>query len=328
MPVGWVEHDPPSRARVVAGWLATTAGVGLLVGAAWGLTRLWRDELPDPLAIHWGASGAADGSADLETTVAVTTGLGLGGVALLLVVGATLLSRPRLLRGWMTGLGALVALAPSSLVLTLLPNLGAASWRDAEIAAWHLSLVLLIPAAIAALAWFAAARPARLSAIAPGIPPDAPVAVSREPFAERQVLRGLGWVAAAALVVFAGLGAVAGLALLGFGLVLAAVVAWLSVYRYRVTDAGLAVGFGPVGPLRRQVPVSEIEGASVVEMRPAQWGGWGYRTNGSDWAVVLRKGPGCRVALAGRRSLSLTSDRPAELAGRVNAAVERHWGGP
>lgn len=323
----WIEHEPPSRARVAAGWLAAVAASAVLVGLAWWLSELWRGNLPDPLAIHWGATGAPDGTATLDGTVTVATGLGVAGVALLLVVGASLLARPRLLRGWLTGLGALVALAPASLLITLLPNLGAASWQQAAISGWQLTLVVVLPAALAALAWFASARPARLSALAPAVPPGAPVSVAREAFTERQVVPILMWIGGGVLVLFAGLAVVAGASVLGLGVLLAALLAWLSVYRYRVTDEGLTIGFGPVGPLRRVVPVDEIEGARVVELRPAEWGGWGYRTNGRDWAVVLRKGPGCRVALAGRRSLSLTSGEAEGLVGRVNGGVVRHWQG-
>lgn len=326
MAADWVEHDPPSRARIVAGWLASVGWLGLLVGLAWLLAQAWRSELADPLAIHWGLSGAADGTASLDGTVAVATGIGAVGVVVLVVVGASLLARPRLLRGWLTGLAAFASIAPTSLLLTLLPNRGVESWEDSVISGWHLALVVVLPAAVGAAVWFSAARPARLSTVGPAIDQGAPVSVSHEAYTERQVLRGLSWVAAATLGVFVALALVAGSAMLVLGLVLAALVGWLSVYRYRVTDDGLDLGFGPAGPVRRHVPVSEIEGAGVVELRPAEWGGWGYRTTGSDWAVVLRKGPGCRVALAGKRSLSLTSDDAEALAGRVNAAVGRHWG--
>lgn len=112
---GWIEHDPPSQQRVVGGWLATVATVAALVLVAWCLARAWSGDLPDPLAIHWGADGAADGTATFHGTVRVTTGLGIAGIAGLLVAGAAQLDRPRLLRGVLTGTAALAALAPASL---------------------------------------------------------------------------------------------------------------------------------------------------------------------------------------------------------------------
>lgn len=322
----WIEHDPPSRSRVVLGGLAAVGFVAALVAAAWSLAYRWRDELPDPLAIHFSATGAADGSATLGGTVRVTTGLGVAGVVLMLAVGTTLLARPRLLRGWLTGLAPLVALAPASLVLTLVPNRGVEQWYEAVFSGWEIALVVAVPAVAAGVAWFVSPRPARFSAVAPRVVPSAPVSVDRGPYVETQVvwwILGLGVVVAAACAALAiGLGpalvVVAGLVALPIG--------WLSVYRYRVDDDAVTIWFGPLGPLRRVVAVSEIEGAVVVDLRPTQWGGWGYRTNGRDWAVVLRSGPGCRLDLAGRRSLSVSSERPAAMAGRVNGAVTRYWG--
>lgn len=324
---GWVEQDIPSPGRIWLGWAVGAGGVAVLVLGAWLLAEAWRPSLPDPVAIHWGAAGAADGTASLDGTVAVTTGLGLAGLGLLLVVAVALHRQPRLLRGWMAGLVPVVALAPASLLLTLLPNIGAPSWEAARVSGWHLALIVLLPIGAGVLAWYAAARPARLLTVGPTVPPDAPVSIGHEPVRQRLVMRSLFWVAAAVL---AGIGALAlsfGPSLLLYGAVIAAPMAWLAVYRYDVTDSGVVVTFGPIGPLRRTVPVAEIEGAETTSLRPADWGGWGYRTNGRDWAVVTRSGPGARIALAGRRGLSLTSDDPQALAGRVNAAVLRFWGG-
>lgn len=323
----WIEEDPPGRARVVAGWLVGVAAAGVLVAGAWVLAEVWRTGLPDPVAIHWDGSGDADGTASLDGTIRVTTTLGLAGVALMLVVGAVLLRSPRLLRGWMSGLAPVVTLAPASLLLTLLPNRGVSDWQEARIAGWELLLVILLPGLAAAVAWFAAARPARTSAVGPRIPVDAPVAISREAYAERQVMRVGLWLAGGTLVLTALLAVPLGTAVLVLGALLAGLIGWLSVYAYRVDDASLTLTVGPAGPFRRAVPVTEIEGAAVTHLAAGEWGGWGYRTNGRDWAVVLRSGPGARVELAGRRSLSLTSDDPEGLAGRVNAAVSRHWEG-
>ncbi len=311
----------------MAGWLAGVAVVGTMVAAAWALAEAWRAALPDPLAIHWGASGEADGTATVDGTIRVTTGLGLAGLLIMLVLGAALLTRPRLLRGWMTGLAAVVAIAPASLLLTLLPNRGAATWQQARLGGWEIMLAIVLPGLAAGTAWFAAARPARASAVGPRIPDGAPIAISRRTYVERQVMPLGLWLAACMLVVTAVLTVPLGAAPLLVGAPVAGVLGWFSVYAYRVDDAGLTLRVGPVGPLRRVVQVSEIEGAAVTHLAAGEWGGWGYRTNGRDWAVVLRSGPGARVALAGGRSLSLTSDDPQALVGRVNTAVTRHWSG-
>lgn len=322
---GWIEHDAPSRARVVGGVLGSAGTLAALVLGAWWLAQAWSSDLPDPLAIHWGADGQADGTATLEGTVRVTTGLGIAGVVVLLGVGLALIARPRLLRGTMTGLAPLGALAPASLLLTLLPNRGEPTWETARISGWYLSLAILVPAAVALLTWAVAARPPRMSTLGPVIPVGAPVAVGREAVRETQTLRWLLGLAAAVLVGFGALSAATDPSLMAIGMLLSLLVGWLSVYRYAVDDDAVTVTLGPVGPLRRVVPVTEIEGAAVVTVRPGDWGGWGYRTDGSNWAVVLRSGPGARVALAGNRSLTLSSTHAEAIVARTNAAVTRCW---
>lgn len=325
MVAAWIEDDPPTPQRVVLGWAAAVGSVAGLVLLAWMVAEAWRGDLPDPIAIHWGLDGAADGTATLDGTVRVTTALGVVGVATMIVVGAALLRRPRLLRGWTTGLAAAAAVAPASLLLTLLPNRGVTTWREAQLPEWTIALVVVLPAAMAAVAWMVAARPPRLSTVGPRIPHGAPVSLTREPYVERQVMRVGLRIAAAMLLVMAPAALLAGGALLGLLALIAGLVGWLSVYRYRVDDTGLVLAFGPVGPLARRLPVSEVEGADATTLRAVDWGGWGYRTNGRDWAVVVRSGPATRVHLAGRRTLVLSSDAPDLFAARVNAAVQRHW---
>lgn len=325
MPRAWIEHDPPSRRRVVVGVLAASGFVAALVLAAWWMAYVWRPGLPDPVAIHFDAAGVADGSATLDATVRVTTALGVAGVALMLVVGTALVTRPRPLRGWLTGLASLTALAPASLVLTLLPNRGVEQWQQAVFSGWELTLVLAVPACAAAVGWAVSARPPRLEAVAPRVAASAPVAIERADYSETQVVRWILGMAAGLLVLCAAWAIGLGPSVLLLGALVALPVGWLSVYRYQVDDRAVTVSFGPLVLLRRVVPIMEIEGATVVELRPSEWGGWGYRTNGRDWAVVLRRGPGCRIDLAGRRSLSVSSTHASAMAGRVNGAVMRYW---
>ena len=68
------------RTRTV-GFVVTGVGLAILA-AATGVALTWRDELPDPVATHWGVSGAPDGFMSLGASLAVISGLGA-----LLVVG-------------------------------------------------------------------------------------------------------------------------------------------------------------------------------------------------------------------------------------------------
>ncbi|HEX6871978.1 MAG TPA: DUF1648 domain-containing protein, partial [Micromonosporaceae bacterium] len=72
-----------SPRRRTALW-TTAAGLAVLV-ATLVIARSWRDQLPDPVASHWGISGAADGFSSLTELLAWMLG---GGVVLVLGFGA------------------------------------------------------------------------------------------------------------------------------------------------------------------------------------------------------------------------------------------------
>ncbi len=62
--------------------------------------------------------------------------------------------------------------------------------------------------------------------------------------------------------------------LIGVSGLLVSVLAHIDVYADR---RGLTVRFGPFGVPRVHLPVEQIVTASAIEVRPTQWGGWGYR---------------------------------------------------
>lgn len=322
-----MERDVPSPQRVLLGWLGGTATVAAMVLGAWTAAHAWRPRLPDPVAVHWGVGGDPDGYASLAGVTAVCTWLGVLGLAALVVVGVLTRRRPAYLRGWMAGLTPFVALAPASLLLVLLPNLDARTAEQAGPVGPELLLVIVLPAVAGALAWTMAAAPGRRWAAAPAIRPGAEVDAERAPYRERVVMVNLWGITLAVILLDGLLALVAGGWVLAFGLVLVVALLWFGIYRYDVGDEGVRVSFGPLGPVARRVPVEEIEGADVIDVRPRSWGGWGYRISGSHSAVVMRRGPGAQLGLAGGRSLTLSTVDADRLAGRVNGAVVRHWEG-
>jgi len=75
--------------------------------------------------------------------------------------------------------------------------------------------------------------------------------------------------------------------------------------------------------------VNRIESASVIDVRPMEWGGWGYRgmlTLMRQAAVVLRAGPGIRVDLADGRVFVVTVDDPETGVALLNAEIARLTG--
>ena len=112
------------------------------------------------------------------------------------------------------------------------------------------------------------------------------------------------------------------------GVVVLAGVACLSLSSIRVTaDAsGLSVSYGVLPWPKTNIAVDRIESASVIDVRPMEWGGWGYRgtlTLMRQAAVVLRAGPGIRVDLSDGRVFVVTVDNPETPVALLNAEVQR-----
>jgi hypothetical protein len=67
-----------------------------------------------------------------------------------------------------------------------------------------------------------------------------------------------------------------------------------------------------------RIPLARITGASVIDLRPLKWGGWGYRGSLRLFrkaAVVLRAGEALRLDLVGHGLFVITVDGAADGAG-------------
>ena len=98
--------------------------------------------------------------------------------------------------------------------------------------------------------------------------------------------------------------------------------------RIRVTAdrSGLHVGYGFLGWPRTSVPLRRIAAARAIDVRPTDWGGWGYRgslTLMKRAAVVLRAGPGIRLDLHDGKVFVVTIDDPDTPARLLNAEASR-----
>ncbi|MBL6925978.1 MAG: hypothetical protein ISR43_01965 [Acidimicrobiia bacterium] len=76
----------------------------------------------------------------------------------------------------------------------------------------------------------------------------------------------------------------------------------------RVDEHGLRVGVGPVGWPRWKVPIEEVAGAEVIDVRPMRYGGWGYRARPGVRAVVIRAGSSIKVTRHRGPDLVVTVD--------------------
>ncbi len=109
-------------------------------------------------------------------------------------------------------------------------------------------------------------------------------------------------------------------------LLLAPVMLAFSRYHLTIGPRGLAVSGALCGWPSITIPLEEIQGAQVVEVRPfRQWGGWGLRLrlDGSR-GLITQSGPGVEFSLSDGRSFVATvaePDRVVELTERLVARV-------
>ncbi|MDF5758521.1 DUF1648 domain-containing protein [Spongiactinospora sp. TRM90649] len=324
---GGGEHAAFTRRVVatVASWYATVTAVLVVV------PLLLRDRLPDPLAMHWGPSGAPDQSASFTTVLIVPLVLWhvLWGVLAGLAVFNTRLARRRATRIMLgAGLAASGAFVVGMQALTLLANLDRDDWRQAA----HIGPAVLLAIVVAAVAGWLGATAAR-----PG-PDENPARDAAGPAPTvrlRPGERGV-WVSSATnqgtmLLAFA-FGAltvpVAVLALIGlpgyvwaiaglFALIGLAGAA-LSSVRAQVTEAGLAVAFGPWRRPVRRYPLATIESARAETRQPHTVGGWGYRGLPGAATIMVRGGDCLVVTFVSGRELGISVDDAARGAGLLN----------
>ncbi len=71
-----------------------------------------------------------------------------------------------------------------------------------------------------------------------------------------------------------------------------------------VREGDFEVKFSSV--FARTIPWSHVVSVRVVNVRPRDWGGWGFRWKPKSIGIVMRKQPGLRFDFANNRSLTMT----------------------
>ncbi|MDP9845283.1 DUF1648 domain-containing protein [Streptosporangium lutulentum] len=281
---------------VAIGWFALLTAVLVAVPLA------LRDRLPEPMASHWGASGAPDGSMSFVTLLTLQVSMwvliGGGACVVALRVPGVLRQRPRRM-----GLGALLCGLGLFLVVlqlvTLTANLDVPAWPQAG----HLSWGVLSAVAAMLLGGWLGALAAR-----PG-PDERPRSgdTATETIRLRPGQRAV-WLSTARNVWLTGIGvslltvgagflvvillggkdmlwsptvimALAGVLTLTFGSV-----------RARVTEDGLRISYGPLRQPRRHIPITRVRRAWSEERFPSTVGGWGIRGLPGAATIMIRGG--------------------------------------
>lgn len=292
--------------------------------------------LPDPVAIHWGTSGAPNGFGPAWITVLLTVVVGLGFPALIAV--SALSSMRRGDRGFAYRLLGAVALGVAVLMTvlgtwTLVLQSGLEDAADGPSVLVPLAVSFAVAVLSGILGWLVqphepwrpvAVVPTEAVPLAPG---------ERAVWLQRvSIARSGATVLVAALVLMVVLTTitlvltpdpVATWVMIGATLLIAALVLTTLAFHVRVDDEGLTIN-SVAGWPRAHVPLDDIDRAAVVEVNPmGQFGGWGMRWGPAGFGVVLRAGEGIEVRRRSGKTLTVTVDDAATGAALLNALATR-----
>ena len=316
---------PPHRLATTL----TTLVLPVLVALATVAVALsWAGRLPDPVALHWDASGTPDGFGSLKDAVAIPLLLvpviAAGLWALAFWAGHDTSVR-RTAAGTATGLAAFV----SGIVLgSLGMQLDLADAVDATGVGATPAWAALAGVVLGALVALAVPRsdPAPTATPVDATAPRTPLGPHERAAWSRTVTSPVGaGVGGAAVALVAVLAVV--LQLLVVAVALTALLVSMLVLRVSVDARGL-VARSPLGWPGVRVPLDEVVAARVTQVDPfGEFGGWGYRVGrGGRVGFVLRRGTGIAVERTGGRTTVVTVDDAATAAALLNTLADRARG--
>ncbi|MGN6426556.1 MAG: DUF1648 domain-containing protein [Leifsonia sp.] len=328
-----------ARDAAVPRFLLVCLGVpAVLVVAALAIQLVLLPSLPDPVATHWGPSGAADRFGPAWTTPLITVLVGLGVPALIALT--TLPGMRRGGRGPSYRLLGAFAPAVTTVVIVLgtgalLQQAGLADAHDAP-AIWAplvAAFACAIPVGVAC--WYLQPAVAAPAAATGGAARPLPLAgTERAVWLGETSIQPVGGVLIGAAVLIVVVAAVAtwlfgdqpgaAWALTAVALLLLVLAACTLVFRVRVDASGLTVA-SIAGFPRFRVPLQQIASARATTVEPmGDFGGWGIRS-GLDgrFGVVLRRGPALEVERTNGRRFVVTVAGADTAAALLQALVER-----
>lgn len=285
------------------------------------ITRfVWNPDVPATLPTHWDSHGQVDGTTGQTTflwiCLVISGGLAIG--------GAVSVMKEHVTRSWglVRGTAFGAWLLASAYVMVMSASQGATRPGQVHLP-WQLGIVLLVVAVAAAVV---------VTVLLPGEPPRAALSTPSSSIRLRRqeqvtwVGEAHSYALALVSVVLALVAMVAAFWLwpLAIALLVAALAsAWTHMVTVRVDDRGVHTLWGPARWPHSTVPLEAIAGAESDDIRPAQWGGWGYRISPHGRAAIVRTGPGLILDLEGRSRYAVTVDHADGAAEAVNALVSR-----
>lgn len=303
---------------VVAGLTVLLPLIAVL--ASW---FLWQDKLPAELASHWSGNGPADGT--MKTTSMLMLSLSLTGIP---AVGSIVTALWRgvsavVLRGVLAACGAIAGIGAVAWLLSASLTMQAGGTHGVVLGWWQLAL----PASLlfGAIPYFIAPKPSFITHEYTGgiaLGPQESGAWSSTITSKTLMLIPAGMLILTA-VLFApevadGNGKSAAF---GIATMLAVTVLVILMARLQVTVdwRGLRVisALGRI-PLKR-IPLDNIASVEVAQLRPTEWGGWGYRVMPGRSAIIMGAGPGLIVTTTNGKQFAVTVANPKVPAGLLLA---------
>ncbi|PRY70127.1 uncharacterized protein DUF1648 [Glaciihabitans tibetensis] len=310
----------PGQVRRIIGIGGVTPVVFALIGCA--LMASWAPELPDPIAIHWGAGGSPDGYGSLASVIAMLLGYVVLFSAIIVVSVVALRSspqrssKPRLLIAGSIWLSTVMAFGLTGLVWA---QRGLADAADTGSVVAPFVLGVAVGLVFGTVAWFLTPVPARLDASLNDGAQPAMALASHERVSWSRSSRP----ATRTIVVFF---AVFGVLSLGSVLSMALTAApwmWVTVlllclvllasavcfyWRVSVDQRGVSVR-SEIGVPTFTIPLDEISGARVVQVNPlVDFGGWGLRWTAGKTGIVVCSGEAIEVTRKSGKMLVVTVD--------------------
>ncbi len=314
-------------------WIRRTAlGAGIPVAvAAMGLGPYlaYRSDLPDRVASHYGISGRPDGSMTPELFFIVIGALMVLGLGACVAIALSRRKFQPMFAPSVSFVGAFIgALCAGVLATTAIDQRGLERWQDATLSPW--ALIVWIGGSVivgSTAAWIASSLPFKGETGTDASPPAMNLAPGEQVFWSSTLsARWPRLSSLATLLVALVVTQLTDLRVVMILLVIAMGLAAFSRIRVTADQSGLQVLYGFFGWPRTSVPIHRIATAQAIDIRPADWGGWGYRgslTLMKRAAVVLRAGPGIRVDLHDGKIFAVTINDPENPVRLLNAEVSR-----
>ena len=303
---------------------------GLILGSCvWA--SILAANVPDPMAIHWSGDGTANGFSSPASAILLLTGLSLGTLLVFAALTRSGFSTPRAARTNAAILGWTVALVMTLQVRIFVDQQGLTDAAAARISTSTIWWAAVLPVLIAVVLAVVAGRsvidddltdePVEIDQTTGKInaPENASVVWFRtETMGTWVQVFIVALTVGTAILCLASAVPVWSAALL----VAIIVVACLGscMWRIRVDSRGFSYR-SLLGIPKALVPFDEISHAEPVTIRPGEWGGWGWRLNGSGTGLITKSGPGIRITRTNQHTIELNCDDA-----RRGLAVLEHYG--